>query len=158
MATAPTTPAGITDVDVTVSGRMHAAGWHADGARFHVWFDPTTFEPEQVVYKNPLVARGRPGYFDTRKLRADTALQAAIIQYVLGVVRRDDLVGKGRAAEKAKEVAEKARLEAEGRDRAMKEFKRLLAFFWENDRRELLDALSDQLSMDDLDGLQERLP
>lgn len=156
---------GISNIHVTVSllGTSAAACWNEGDARFHVWFDPKTRAPSvaggrTLIYKNPLCERGQPGFFDTRKLRAESPRNQAILEHVFETINRDGLVAAAYCAAELAAAEEKRQLEAKAQAERRDEFRRLLAHQWEHDREELLDALSETLCMDDLDALQARLP
>ncbi len=121
----------ITDVHVSnytkFAGHGRAAiGWNADGARFHVWVDIHKDEKLKLtsdIYKNPplYVDRKDAGHFDTSKLNANIAKNAAIIKQAFDVVKRDGLIGKEIAVEQEKENARLAEIAEDTRIHRIKE-------------------------------------
>lgn len=108
---------------VEITGSLNdriGLGWQADGARFHIWLNPDTLEPITVrkgwradaptvpdwtLYKNPLVARGQPGHFDTRRLDGTKRSNATMIGDAIAHAKAHKLVEAWRAGEAAKERA-----------------------------------------------------
>jgi hypothetical protein len=97
--------------DVHVHGSSFASKvaveWRGPDARYHFWLDASTMQPEETIYKNPipLVKRGQPGFFDTRKLDAMAARWRPIVAAIMDVVKHRDLIGEWRR-EKEREQAE----------------------------------------------------
>lgn len=66
---------------------------------------------EDTVYKNPVAARGEPGFYETRQLDRNSAAQSAIFAAVLEIVTRDNLVGQAFQAERDKRNQARRRAE-----------------------------------------------
>jgi len=99
----------ISNIHVTTSSysKRASASWHADGVKFHVWFDIDTLklDDDAVIYKNPLENTDRrgPDFFDTRKLSLDIPKNAETVRQVFEVIKRDGLIAKAVAFEKERE-------------------------------------------------------
>lgn len=100
----------VTDVTYDVDGydgNTHSISWKTADARYHVWLSGSYISDNTVLYKNSFVLkRGEPGYFDTRRLDATKAGNAAMIAAVKAIVERDGLKAKAEAAFAAKQAAE----------------------------------------------------
>lgn len=89
--------------NVHVSGRqgeLIALTCEVDGARYHIWMNPTTGALEDAIYKNPL--DGGRG-FKTRKLNAASGPMSKMIQTMLGVYHQEGLLKKSQEKESAEE-------------------------------------------------------
>lgn len=89
------------------SGRHAALGWDCDGARFHVWFDPSDWTIQDsrssgsmrsfpTVYKNPPcgVKYKEAGHFTTRRLDASKGPNAKMLADAKAYAIAHDLIGK----------------------------------------------------------------
>lgn len=131
----------------------HSVSWKTADARYHIWLSGSLMSDNTVLFKNSLVARDQPGYFDTRRLDATNKGNAAMIAAVKAIVERDDLKVKAQAAYEAAQEAEQAESERcatllqDARDIA-KSMKFILSG----------DALSYTLTRDDMEALLFALP
>lgn len=129
--------------DVGVGGSEHSStywlGCVYDGARYHVWINKATHQPDETtLYKNPPlgVEKGDPGHYWTRKLDLNGATGRMLLPAMLaardaqGLVQkwRDELAVKAAEELRVAEEARKAeRIEAAAPDlyAALEQIKRL---------------------------------
>ncbi len=141
--------------------------WDDGEARYHVWVNLSTKEvradvtrqKNPTIYKNSLVSdRRQPGYFTTRFLDATSKGNAEIIARLWKHIEVDDLIAKGRAAERAEtEAADRKRL-AESIEFSKKRLVETIKWLAERDHDGLLEVLSNELSLADLDAIKARFP
>lgn len=111
-------PESITDIHVSHHGDSNfAAGWNADGARFHTWFNPCTMaraggyghtkNGQSVIYKNPPlgVKTKDPEHFETRQLDPEKPRNVEILAHVFAEIDRLGLVAAAYQAEREKRAA-----------------------------------------------------
>lgn len=104
-------PASVSIEDGSGEGNENLFLHFTDGinARFHVWIkvaEDGTISLGDQLYKNSIADRyldraaykTNPAHFDTRKLDPNAKENAALLEELLAVVRRDDLVAKAREA------------------------------------------------------------
>lgn len=153
-------PTGIHVDCIDDSKERAAASWNMDGARYHVWFSIKTMKHHGVLYKNPPlgVERHSAGHFDTRKLDITSATNAKIVKHVFEAIADGGMLKAALAAKDEQDRAEFAKRKQDEVDNRRERFVKILAEMIEHDREEMMNALSAQLSMDDLDELNERLP
>lgn len=156
------TPSNIVVGNINDYSSRASVSWILDGARFHVWFDTKTMEidRDRVIYKNPLpeVAYNSPEHFKTRHLDMDTPSNAALVKHIFEVIKDGALIEAAIAQQKRADAEADAKRQQVARDNRRESFTKLLAEMHEHDHDELINALSAQLSLDDIDALQGRLP
>lgn len=102
-----------------------AASWNLDGARYHVWFDLETKQVEAgyVLYKNPPldVSSRDPGFFNTRKLDADSPSNAKVIERVFAEIEERGLIAAAIEENKREEYRRGKEMEALALEQRIKE-------------------------------------
>lgn len=115
---APRKRASIKNVQVQPNGfdNVYWLGCDFDGARYHVWLEPSTLEPvEPVLYKNPPIELkpSDAGYYSTRRLSTRSALGRWITQSMIETMKSNGLLEKARKREEQCQREEQARIKAE---------------------------------------------
>jgi hypothetical protein len=97
------------------SPKRYALCWECEGFRFHRWYSLPNNPDDNTVYKNPPLKTEYKGagYFDTRRLSAESAPTRAMLVAAMAVVIRDGLIENALANEEKKRLAllEQERLE-----------------------------------------------
>lgn len=160
----------ITDIQVTdfsSDGTEARFMWKTPEARYHFFADVRTRKIEgamhrrdiAVVYKNPHAGYKEPGYFRTRYLDASSQVNAAMIAQVWKEIDAGDLITKGRARFDEQQLEAEKERKREAIDEAAAELRRMVQFLKKHGGEvAMIDALSEDLSMADLDALKARLP
>lgn len=118
-----------------------AANFEMDGARYHIWFNIDTMEPQSTLYKNPPhgVNRHTPGHFDTRHLDATNKKNKPLVDALFAHIREHGLL----EAAIGKEAAKKAQQDAEIMDAYRRKVKERAGPDLYDALRGLLDAEGD---------------
>lgn len=148
----------LTNVHVTYTSNHHiSVGWQFEGANYHIWIWSGKFDPMGTLFKNPLVDRGQPGYFDTRRLNPIKARNADMIAIAFAIVKTSNLLEKAKAEFEAKAIIEQAETDAiiARRQRGFELFEQMRAYT-KNDPA--LGGWSMSIGRDDMLALLELAP
>lgn len=125
-------------VDRSSGYSAYSLSWRTAGARYHVWLKREDLSlTEGTLFKNPLVKRGEPGYFNTRQLDVDAPKNRAMIQIAFEWAKQQKLIEA--ADQRLADEAERERLAREAAIRrnrardaapAMLEVLKAMANYW----------------------------
>lgn len=103
----------LTNVHITYHSDYNiAVGWQFEGANYHIWIWSGKFDSTGTLFKNSLVDRGQPGYFDTRKLNPTNSRNADMIAIAFAIVKSSRLLEKAKAEFEAKMLADQTETDA----------------------------------------------
>lgn len=101
----------LTNVHISsLSRRSFALNCEHGGARYHVWIDRTTMQPDPILFKNApsQVKQGDTGYFHTRKLDRNGAFGRIVFPLMWQAMKDERLYEKACEDDAAKEAAQEA--------------------------------------------------